>query len=249
MTKFVWTPELVIAAIRERDEKKQALLSGQVNLEMPGLWRAAKRLFQTWQRAISAAGLDYDQISRTQRKDHGGAPPPIYSLEKIKPVSVGTASREELLAIISRICLQGETPYRWGTEKTPIYIRACEEFGTWEDAVAAAGFDYSIVVRRNPPNPTGEIGLQWWLLSLDAPRFHNSEATLADFVSEPDPGFEQFEARDLLHALLNKRKLAKEMAGLLERVLLGYDLEDDEYELLAMAIRGHPELAKLLEAI
>jgi len=51
----------------------------------------------------------------------------------------------------------------------------------------------------------------------------------------------------VLIALLKQNHLNPQIVELLERVIAGYDLEDDEYVAVASAIREHPELMKLLE--
>lgn len=82
---------------------------------------------------------------------------------------------------------------------------------------------------------------------LDAPISSDSTTTRHNFLGVEDPGFAKVESLQLLQALLDKRRLADDATALLKRIMLGDDLENEEYQQLASAIRQHPELLKILE--
>lgn len=57
-----WPPETVIAAIKERQERKEPLLQARVRKTHFALYIAAYRRFGRWSKAVEASGLNYELI-------------------------------------------------------------------------------------------------------------------------------------------------------------------------------------------
>lgn len=61
-----WTPEKIIAAIRERYTNGGKMASGYMQRHEPSLFSAAFRRFGSWAEALAAAGIDYKEIIRNK---------------------------------------------------------------------------------------------------------------------------------------------------------------------------------------
>jgi hypothetical protein len=86
-------------------------------------------------------------------------------------------------------------------------------------------------------------------VSLQAPTGSGEEPkspTVEDRIGRVDPGFSQVEARMVLEKISESGHLSQFEMEVLEDVINGRDLEDEEYEMFADAIRKHPELMELL---
>ncbi len=123
--KIPWTRNQVIEEIRKRRNEGKALNGNGVRKDEPSLYKAAIRLFGKYDLAILAAGLK-PEMTRI------APPPPAYT-------------REQIAAWITDRNQQGLS-VTYKTMKTE-YLRmlkcARRLFGTWQQAVEAAGVDYS----------------------------------------------------------------------------------------------------------
>jgi superfamily II DNA or RNA helicase len=121
LTKRRWTEKNLIEAIVARKKKREALNSGTVQREDPGLVRAGRMLFGSWDNALKAAGID-PRIVRHRR--------PAWTKEEVLvavrarnakglPINAGKMQRDEVAL------------HRAGV----IY------FGSWDNTLRAAGID------------------------------------------------------------------------------------------------------------
>jgi len=228
----IWTDEKVVQIIKSLAASNAQLNHKSVDKNDPRLTSAARRKFGNWATAVTAAGLDYSTI----RQISGPKGARQWSSELVV---------EGIRALAARfVSLNSGTIIK---KDVGLYQAGKKRFGTWARAVVAAGFDYSKYEYHREAHPVTRVALPRNWVSLDEPLNGNTETTREAFLGAVDPGFMQVEARQMLQALLDKRKLASDMATLVKRLILGEDLEDSEYEALASAIRKHPELMKLLE--
>lgn len=120
----VWSRELVIEGIRQGFQAGDDLLSVDFKNRNKKLYSAAcaKRYFGSWRKALIATGLDYDRM----RAAHFWSKPKI--IERIRQLH---AEGHDLnWSAISKTC--------------PGLYRAArrrENFGSWREALRAAGFD------------------------------------------------------------------------------------------------------------
>ena len=70
--------------------------------------------------------------------------------------------------------------------------------------------------------------------------------SLENKLGAEDSGYERIEALDILQGIAKSGHLDKEQSLILEKVLNGKELDDDDEKMLATAIRAHPELMELL---
>jgi hypothetical protein len=127
----VWSRERIIRGIRAAYERREDLLSVAFKNRNKKLYSAAcaKRYFGSWRKALIAAGLNYDKM----RGEHFW-------------------SRRRIVRRIRELHREGE-PLNWShIDKTcPSLYRAArrrENFGSWRDALGAAGVEASSRPRR-----------------------------------------------------------------------------------------------------
>ncbi|MFH0737925.1 MAG: hypothetical protein V1827_04930 [Candidatus Micrarchaeota archaeon] len=130
-----WTGERIKERILELHSKGEPLNASHVSdaaNKRNDLYRAAVTFFGSWKSAIEICGLDYDVI----RKNYD----PL--------------SREEIIAGIKRLHEQGKGLNSLSVfnsvefEDRRLYYQAAKRFGGWEEAVKAAGFDYTQIEER-----------------------------------------------------------------------------------------------------
>src|SRR6185503_4682398 len=119
-----WTRPLIIQMIKQAKRKDNDLHWSAVSRRRDELGRAAfaslqPRLFGSWDRALSAAGLDADEISRYRKWDRNTI---VAELKE-------RFSDEEAL---NSGALQREDP--------GVHAAAVRHFGSYDDALKAAGF-------------------------------------------------------------------------------------------------------------
>lgn len=66
-----WGPEKVIEEIKKRDKEKKGLRYKKTAMENNKLVHAAKRYFGAWEKAVEAAGFNYDEIRLKRTKQAG----------------------------------------------------------------------------------------------------------------------------------------------------------------------------------
>ncbi len=125
MTRQKWSPEVVVQTIKELHAAGSRLDHSYVQKNHRGLLWAANRYIGTWQESIESAGLDYSNI---------------------RLVSEATQwSRESVIEEIVALHQSGRplnSNYAQ-TKQRNLYVASVRYFGSWGDAVDAAGFDYN----------------------------------------------------------------------------------------------------------
>ena len=119
--KRKWNKKKVVEAIKEREREKKGLWYKEAEREDKGLVRATIRHFGTWQAAVEAAGYDYNKIRMTQ----------AWSKRRVMSEILHLESRGENLS------------YGHVSEKhSKLFGAGKNWFGSWKNAVLAAGIDY-----------------------------------------------------------------------------------------------------------
>jgi hypothetical protein len=124
-----WNKENIAGEIRQMFEIGENLNYANVAQEQVALLRAATRYFGSWRVAVEFAGLNYDDIRRYK-----------------------TWSRDRIVERIKELHTQGED-LSWrhvSTQVDPQLAAAAtkrKHFGSWRNAVAAAGLDYGLIRR------------------------------------------------------------------------------------------------------
>lgn len=111
-----WTQEKLLGRIREAYNRGADLSDNNVNALAPALYGAASAAFGSWQKAVEAAGLDYNLVSRTVRW-----------------------SRTKILSLISDAVKEGRPLSAQAFP--PGFAAAVKDlFGSWEKALEEAGY-------------------------------------------------------------------------------------------------------------
>lgn len=122
-----WSREEVLRVIKDLSAKGTPLNSGHVARQCPALAYAGRKYLGSWEAAVEAAGLDYGRIRRKNFWNRKLVVVRIRELAKAKePLNVSTAEK-------SHGGLVGA---------------ATVYFGSWGEAIRAAGFDYRKIKRQ-----------------------------------------------------------------------------------------------------
>ncbi|MCK5266874.1 MAG: hypothetical protein KAR07_01790 [Spirochaetes bacterium] len=180
-----WPKNNILKTIKELHSKGKPLNHRYAWNNYGGLAHAARNKFGSWEKAITFAGLDYNDIRVTKAWSkekiidaikecvHKGYNPLCAS----NPASAGIRAiavahfgnwQKSLQAsgfdkkyfnnkIIEELVLEIQKLYKGGKplnsgsiqeQNQPLYKRALRYFGNWENAITAAGFDYSEIRLR-----------------------------------------------------------------------------------------------------
>ena len=132
-----WSQESIGLEIRRMYESGENLTYSSVAQEQVALLRAATRYFGSWRGAVEFAGLNYDDIRRYK-----------------------TWNRDRILERIRELHEGGEDlSWRHVSTKIDPQLAAAatkhKHFGSWREAVSAAGLDYAAIRRyREWDEPT-----------------------------------------------------------------------------------------------
>jgi 5,10-methylene-tetrahydrofolate dehydrogenase/methenyl tetrahydrofolate cyclohydrolase len=122
-----WNADEVLRMLKELKSKGEQLNSGHVARTMPALAYAARKYLGSWERAIKAAGMDYDKIRRKSFWSKKKIVERILELKKAgKPLHVSAA----------------EINYGGLVGAATVY------FGSWGKAIKSAGLDYTKIKRQ-----------------------------------------------------------------------------------------------------
>ena len=115
-----WSPERVLALLREHAAAGDALAAHTMDAREPGLVATAQHLFGSWEAAVTAAGYDYAVVQLTQP----WTPDAVVA-------RIQAADRQG--ADLSDQTVQALAPDLYGAAQT--------HFGGWRSALGAAGLD------------------------------------------------------------------------------------------------------------
>ena len=125
--KAKWSNEKIVEDIKKLKKLNVDLSAGNIFKTHLALFTAAssKRYFSSWATAVKAAGIDYDEILKIGKER--------------RRVKLTLWSKEEVLAELKRLD-EGNllTVYR---DKLDLYSAARREFGSWKQALEAAGYN------------------------------------------------------------------------------------------------------------
>jgi hypothetical protein len=122
-----WSKDEVIRIIKDLHSRGVPLNSGSVARRMPALAYAGRKYLGSWEAAVTAAGFDYGNIRRKSFWSRTRVVERIRELQAAgKPLHVSAAERE----------------YGGLVGAASVY------FGSWRQAIKAAGFDYAKIKRQ-----------------------------------------------------------------------------------------------------
>ncbi|HDQ99424.1 MAG TPA: hypothetical protein ENN51_03965 [candidate division WOR-3 bacterium] len=122
-----WSRDEVVREIRNLAERGLPLNAGHVARSSPALAYAARKYLGGWERAVAAAGLDYEKI---RRKNFW--------------------SRQRILARIRELAGEGKPLHVSHAERSyrGLVGAAAVRYGSWGQAIRAAGLDYTKIKRQ-----------------------------------------------------------------------------------------------------
>ncbi len=122
-----WSKDEVIRIIKEMHSKGVPLNSGSIAKRMPALAYAGRKYLGSWEAAVTAAGFDYGSVRRKSFWNRTRVVERIRELKEAgKPLHVSAAERE----------------YGGLVGAASVY------FGSWRQAIRAAGLDYAKIKRQ-----------------------------------------------------------------------------------------------------
>ena len=127
-----WTPTRVLDEIRKRHQGGKGLNHRAVRQDQQYLVVAAGEFFGSWEEALRAAGLDYDEIRKQE-----------------------TWTKAKILRRIRELAAQGEDLSHGAITQNHSALAAAASnrryFGSWGEAIEAAGIRYDEVRRHREP--------------------------------------------------------------------------------------------------
>ena len=131
-----WTPDAVVAALQARYRQGLPCHYQAVVREDEALSGAGRRCFGSWNAALTAAGLDPDDIR--------------YPAVEKRPA--GFWSEERVVTMLREHAAAGHTlaAHTMDAREPGLVPTAQHLFGSWEAAVTAAGYDYAAVRLTQP---------------------------------------------------------------------------------------------------
>lgn len=124
--KQKWSKEKIVESIKELKKQNVDISASNISKNHIPLFTAAcsRRYFSSWANAVKAAGIDYDQILEAGKAR--------------RRVKLTKWSKDQVLEAIKKAETQNLlTTYR---DKLALYSAARREFGSWKQAVEAAGY-------------------------------------------------------------------------------------------------------------
>ncbi|HTW90309.1 MAG TPA: hypothetical protein VMH22_01185 [bacterium] len=122
-----WSEAEVLRMIGELSRGGKPLNSGYIARNHPALAYAGRKFYGTWENTIKAAGLDYETIRRKS-----------------------FWSKDEIVSQIRTLKAAGEALNVSAAERTHggLVGAAAVYFGSWRQAIKAAGLDYAKIKRQ-----------------------------------------------------------------------------------------------------
>lgn len=124
--RVIWTKKTIVKEIKQLRRQKVPLHAFHlVKNGYGGLHSSARNIFGTWKKAIEAAGYSYDTVRKVRHNYW---------------------NRRRIVAEIRRLARAGVRLNSKGIQQRPggLFGAALKEFGSWSEAVEAAGFDYRL---------------------------------------------------------------------------------------------------------
>ncbi len=124
--KQKWSKEKIVESIKDLKKQNVDISASNISKNYIPLFTAAcsRRYFSSWANAVKAAGIDYDQILEAGKAR--------------RRVKLTKWSKDQVLEAIKKAETQNLlTTYR---DRLALYSAARREFGSWKQAVEAAGF-------------------------------------------------------------------------------------------------------------
>lgn len=138
-----WDEKSLLSFIRKRKRAGEAINLKEIRNNFRPAYSASITLFGSWRKAIEKADIDYDTI----RVNKG--PPRKWSQEKV----VGTILK---LSEAGKPLYAHHILHNYGT----LYTAAGNYFGSWRQAIKAAGLDYTKIRRKLAKKWTRELVLE-----------------------------------------------------------------------------------------
>jgi len=129
LAKHRWTKEKVISQIQAFYKAKKTLKYKEVCREGKELYSAASKRFGNWRKAVAAAGFDYEELFL--RKEREEKKEKVISEIRAYYKANGTLQYKKVCKL-----------------NRPLVTAAFIYFGSWRNAVEAAGFDYDQFLAR-----------------------------------------------------------------------------------------------------
>ena len=123
--RLIWTKRSVVAEIRRLFKEGVRLNTGNLQTKYGYILAAGRKVFETWEKAIRAARLDYSAIQKMKSPGWWNKIRVIQAIQKLVAAGVRLSSKSVHLS-------HGD-----------VFSAAVVRFGSWSQAVEAAGIDYS----------------------------------------------------------------------------------------------------------
>jgi len=121
INRQTWTKESVVAAVKERARRGLPLNAGALQVDDSSLGRIGGRLFGSWDKALAAAGLNPENVRLVRRG---------WTKEMV------VAGIKEQARNGVKLNLSAVQKAKWS-----LWENAKKVFGSWDEALKAAGFD------------------------------------------------------------------------------------------------------------
>jgi hypothetical protein len=122
-----WSKEEVLRVIRDLNARRVPLNSGHIARNYPALAYAGRRYVGSWEEAVNLAGYDYSRIRRKNFWNRKRIIDRIRELHKAKAALHVSAAERQYGGLVG-----AATVY----------------FGSWRQAITAAGYDYLQIKRQ-----------------------------------------------------------------------------------------------------
>ncbi len=126
-----WPPSRVLAGIKALARRKRPVTPSELKRRYRCLVAAAQRCFGSWPKAVVAAGIDPVKFRRS-----------------------GTWTKDRIVEAILKRALQGKALNSNAVNPKSLVEAGAKAFGSWGDALEAAGIDPKRHVRRYTEKPS-----------------------------------------------------------------------------------------------
>lgn len=163
----LWGKEAVIEAIEVLNQKGENLNLSNIRSRHSALFCAARKYCGSWEKAVTAAGIDYSFVKLQPRKKE------IWSKDKIIAIIKEKHSADEKLN-----CSFAQK------NNVSLYGAACVYFGSWKKAIEAAGLKYSQIRIKERTHPRWSIEI---IIRTIKERYQAGEKINSDYIQKNRP--------------------------------------------------------------